>query len=105
MAKVCDVLAERRPDFEERDQALRDLACVLRTQEGFRVWLRLLRQLGVGRMLDCSPETVAMYNQGMSLMHDAAAASPGLALNLMREVCFDLAIPFEDESESPLQAH
>jgi len=94
-----DVLAEFRGngDETERDQYMRDLADVAATPQGFRVFLSMLRDMGLGRAVDGAPASVAMHNYGQNVLGDICAAAPAQAGAMLREIFCPLPDAEEDE--------
>ncbi len=86
--KYCDVLEDwPGSDDNQENQYLSDLADILAKPEGYRVYLGILKDLGLGGPLSTQPETVACYNLGLTLLERAGLACPDAAARLVTD-CF-----------------
>jgi hypothetical protein len=75
---------EERAEVERR-RAREDLHDVLATEQGYRVWRRLLEWLGAGRMTASESEQV-MKNVAEQLLDDMADAHPDAYLRFCGDI-------------------
>ncbi len=71
----------RRAEEEERER--RDWFDMMRCEAAFRVWVRLLEEMGVGRLM-VSEEDMRMRNIADQILDRMAAADPDIYLRVMR---------------------
>ena len=73
--------AAARAEEEERER--RDWFDMMRCEAAFRVWVRLLEDMGVGRLL-VSEEDMRLRNIADQILDRMAAADPDIYLRVVR---------------------
>ena len=68
---------------EEEERERRDWFDMLRCEAAFRVWVRLLEEMGVGRLM-VTEEDMRMRNIADQILDRMAAADPDIYLRVMR---------------------
>lgn len=69
-----------------REQFRDDLAALVASPEGFRVMVKLLSGMGLGGLVSNDPASIALHNEGETLLRELAMANPGAALRVIAAI-------------------